>query len=319
MKSLRNTRIVLAVVLTLLATAGVSTACAQSTSFPQKTSARAVFIGHSLINYQMPAFFVQIAQSKGLYAETAVQVINGAPLSHNWQNCRQSQFTGQYPPKDFACDAIERGTAGGPFDVLIATDANNSIESNRIYNTPQRWLEEFMNLLLPRKPGAKSFVFTSWESWGYHKSGTWLDAIPSELSQYELIAREAQALSAQRGQNGTVDVIPANLALRDLILEIQQGRVPGLATYSDLFADDVHMNKAGNYFIACVVFSAVYNQTPAGAATKMLDAYGGVDLDLSPATAQAMQAQAWKTVSQYRGGVVATPVRPKAPTRLTVQ
>ena len=38
------------------------------------------------------------------------------------------------------------------------------------------------------------------------------------------------------------------------------------------------MNELGNYYVACVVFAAVYNQSPAGATGTMTGEYGGTDL-----------------------------------------
>ena len=70
---------------------------AQSSSFPARSSARVVFVGHSLINYQMPLYFKQIASSKSVSLESVVQVMNGTPLRGNWENCRAAQYVGPVP------------------------------------------------------------------------------------------------------------------------------------------------------------------------------------------------------------------------------
>ncbi|GAA0369949.1 hypothetical protein GCM10009092_37810 [Bowmanella denitrificans] len=261
------------------------------------SQAKAVFVGHSLINYDMPHMLRQMARSQGLSLENAVQVNNGTPLKINWETCHQADFEGPWPPQYFACDEIENA-ASQPFDVLIATDANNSINSNHVWNQTQVYLEQFTELLLSHNVQARSFLFTSWEELHYH-NGDWLDAIDAELAEYEQIATEAEALSAQRGRHAEIQVIPVNLALKRLIMDIEQGRVPGLTSRTDLFVDQVHMNGIGNYYVASVVYSAVFGQSPEGASARMDGHWGDVLVDLPAAQAQALQSLAWQVVSDY--------------------
>jgi hypothetical protein len=254
--------------------------------------------------------------------------MNGTPLKGNWENCRASLFVGQYPPRAFACDAIDAGSASGPYDTLIATDANNSIQSNRIFNEADKYLELFMNLLLTRNPNARTFAYTTWESTKFaYASGSWIDNQAADLAQYQLMAKQAQQRSADRGQNGKVDVLPVDIAIRDLILKAERGEIPGITSRTQIFQDGNHMNALGNYYIACVVFSAVYNQSPAGATTTMIGEYGATELTVDSQTASALQSLAWQTIVNYRAGVVTTPpptppaaaLTPKAPQNLKVQ
>lgn len=288
-----------------------SRALAQSGAYPEQTRAATVFVGHSLINYDMPRMVEVMAASRaGMSLTGAVQVINGAPLAANWERCRRANFRGEYPPKDFACDSIERGSASGPYDSLIATDANNSIESNRIWNRTHEFLEQFMELLLSHNQSARTFLFTSWESWEFHE-GRWLEAIESELTQYETIAREAERLSRARGRGGRVEVIPVNLALKNLVEAIQRSEVPGMTTRQQIFDDGVHMSPLGNYFVASVVFSALFNRSPEGVTTLIPGEYGGIFLQVSPSTAAALHRVAWQSISSYRMRSSSSVARPR--------
>ncbi len=67
---------------------------AQAQSVPSLGSARIVYVGHSLINYDMPEMVKGLAESKGLGIRRAVQVNNGTNIGNNWLGCRQSTFTG---------------------------------------------------------------------------------------------------------------------------------------------------------------------------------------------------------------------------------
>jgi drug/metabolite transporter superfamily protein YnfA len=77
------------------------------------------------------------------------------------------------------------------------------------------------------------------------------------------------------------------------------------------------MNSLGNYFVACVVFSAIMNRTPEGATGRIVASDGGVFIDLPTSTAAALQQIAWTTLSTYRS-TIAT-IAPKAPGSFTVQ
>ncbi len=247
---------------------------------------RAIFVGHSLINYNMPHILEQLVQdAENLTIESAVQVVNGAPLRYNWDNCHT------------ACDAIEAGTGDGAYNTLIVTDANNSIRSNHVWNHPERHINNFLELMKDKDAQARAFFFTSWEGLDYHP-GEWTDAIPAELAEYEEIIEQATQISADLGRNAQFELIPANLALRELILKIENGQINGLSNRTDIFADDVHMNNIGNYFMANVVFSAIYKQSPAGL-TNQVSANKYTPLIIETSLALQLQQLAWTVVNDY--------------------
>jgi hypothetical protein len=300
----------------MVAISGISAATAQPAPV---NAADVVFVGHSLLNDEMAQMVSELAASKGMRFSKAVQSLPGHSLWANWVKCREADFTGEFYPSDFACDAIDAGSANGPYTVLIATDASNSIEAGRIYNEPHKYMDLFMDLIMSRNPSSRHFLYTSWEGLGYPgHDEDWTIEVISELAIYELIAADAEQLSRQRGRNGDVQVLPANLALRRLILAIEAGSVPELTSRYDLFYDTIHPNATGNYFVACVIYSAVFNQSPEGAATLLRNIYGAPTVNLSDPLARTLQRIAWQTVSEYAANS-AEPARPAPPTSLTVQ
>jgi hypothetical protein len=263
-------------------------------------AADAVFVGHSLTNDEMTQMVAELAASKGMRFSQATQSIPGSSLSNSWSMCRADAFVGEFRPSNFACDAIDAGTAYGPYSVLIATDASNPIEYNRIYNHTEVYFERFMELMLSRNPAARNFLYTSWESLGYAgHNADWTIEVISELATYELIAADAEEISRQRGRNGVVHILPVNLALRRLILLIEGGSVPELTNREDIFADGIHPNAIGHYFVACVAYSAIFNQSPEGAATTLRKQDGTPAVSLSNGLALALQRAAWQTVADY--------------------
>ncbi len=264
---------------------------------------KAMFVGHSLINNDMPDLVRQLAQSnENLSMIKAAQIFNGAPLKFNWQNCHQSDFTGEYPPAEFACDALDEAAAGpltGPFDTLIVTEANNPIAGQHFWNETQLYLEKFTALLKSHDSNGRAYFFTSWEGLDYHQ-GEWTDAITKELDEYEQIVAEAENISAANGIDADIELIPANLALRELILDIENGQISGLSQRTDVFKDDVHMNDIGNYFIASVVFANIYNRSPEGLTNQIVIQSSGNAVVIEPTLALQLQRLAWTVVTDYQ-------------------
>lgn len=304
-----------AVLLAVAATAPQSMAQALTT----RTKASVVMVGHSLINYDMPSYLGYLASSKGLSYQKAVQVIIGSPLKHNYENCRRSTSTMQIPASfSFSCDAIDSGTGSGPYDTLIVTEGNNGIANKRTYSDTDEYVARYLEQFKSRNASGRMLLFTSWEALPTYGSD-WLNRQAEDLAQYEDIARVSAQIAASRGMTGTVEIIPVNIALRDLIIQVERGGISGVTSRSDVFMDDVHMTRLGNYYVACVVFSVVYGRTPEGATGLIPSPYSSQPplLEIPASTAVALQRQAWSTVSSYRGGT--STVRPKAPTSLQVR
>ncbi|RYG85779.1 hypothetical protein EON77_04935, partial [bacterium] len=187
-------------------------------------SAKTVFVGHSLINNEVPALVKQIAESKGKVSRTTVQWFVGAPVKYNFLHCHSWQRDSEYPPPAWACDEIDRGTDIGAYDTLVITEGNNAIinPSNPTYtgDTPE-YFTNFLDTLLDRNPSGRAFFYTSWEDQGYelYNGAEWTTRIAPELGKYELYTRLImEREQATRGRNVNVPVIPVNVALRDVIL-----------------------------------------------------------------------------------------------------
>ena len=279
-----------------------------------RNQASVVYVGHSLINYDMPSYVGSIAASKGMSYSKAVQVIIGSPLRVNYENCRRATAT--YSPPSaytFSCDAIDTGN----FDTVVLTEANNTLASHRQFNNTDEYVSRYLEQLLRRNPSGRTLLFTTWEALPTY-GADWGARQAADLAGYEDVARRAAQLAAARGVSGSIEVIPVDIALRDLLTRIDRGEIPGVSR-STIFLDDVHMTNAGNYFVACVVFAAIYNRSPEGASETVPSPYPGQPplVDLSGGAGRTLQRLAWDTVTAYRtGGAVA---RPKPPGSLQVR
>jgi hypothetical protein len=288
-----------------------------------KSSAKIVYVGHSLIDYGMPEMVSALANSlSGLSIERAVQAFPGTGIAANWGNCRASTFQGLYPPLEFACDSIAAGSPTGLYDTLVLTQVNNPIiypDPTDFGTTPQDY-ERFLNELLTRNSNGRGYFFTQWESLNspWHQGQDWTTRVAAETSHIQAIATRINELSLSlRGRTTNVAVIPGSIALRDVILAAEAGQFPGIAGRGDLFIDDVHMTNLGNYIIACAVFSSIYERSAEGATGRTLNRWGTVMTDLSQDLALRIQRSVWNTVSQFRGWTTPA-VRPKAPSSFSV-
>jgi hypothetical protein len=283
-------------------------ACLSAQAATPRSSAKVVYVGHSLIGYDLPDMVASLAQSLGgMSYSSVVQVNPGTPIIANWRNCHKSTFVGQYPPLEFACDAIETGAAPGQYDTLIVTQVNNAIidqtNPTALGSTPADF-DNFFNLLLTRNPSGRAFFFAQWEEQGspWHHGQEWTTQIAGEMTLIERMMAETERLEHDvRGRNVSVNIIPSNIALRDLVLATESGAFPGITGRGQLFADGVHMTSLGNYFLASVVFASVYERSPAGASGITKNRSGEEMTNLAPDLARRLQDFAWNVVARYHG------------------
>jgi hypothetical protein len=284
---------------------------------------RTVFVGHSLLNYDLIEMVKGLAESKGLVIRRAAQSNVGTNIANNWRQCRRSAYPNENPWWELACDAIDAGTDRGPYDTLVITQVNNPIidptNPANMGSTPEDF-SKFLDLFLSRNPSGRAFFYTPWEGQGspWHKGAEWTTRIGDELALFERVVQRIEQISRDTyGRNTDVNIIPANLALRDLIIAAESGAFAGITSRSQLFIDDVHPTPLGAYYLACVIHSSIYEQSPLGATGRTLNRWGGEVTNLSPEMARSLQQFAWNEVSRYRGwsGGMA---RPRPPTQLKV-
>ena len=287
------------------------------------SESRAVFVGHSLLNYDMVEIVKGLAESKGLVIRRAAQSNVGTNIINNWRWCRRSAYPNENPWWELACDAIDAGTDRGPYDTLVITQVNNAIidpsNPGNLGSTPDDY-NLFLNLFLSRNPSGRAFFFTQWEGQGspWHRGAEWTTQIQRELEFFERQVREIEQISRSTyGHETDVNIIPANLALRDLIIAAESGRFPGVTSRTQLLLDDVHLSPLGAYYIGCVIHSSIYQQSPVGASGRTVGRWGGEITNLSPELARSLQQFAWDVVSRYRGWSGSVP-RPRPPTQLKV-
>ncbi len=262
---------------------------------PEVTSARILFIGHSLIGVVMPAMMQGIAESLGARMAWDAQIGIGAALEVNWKD----------PDSADGVDARDVLPTGA-YDVVVMTEAVRLDDMIR-YRDPPRYGGLFYDLARRSRPDVRVFFFETWHdrdevrrTVGPRQVATWRAYLDEDRPRWEGIVDAIEA--AHPGP--PIHIVPGGQAFARLHDAIHAGEVPGLTDDAALFRDSVHPSPLGCYFVALVQFATVFRRSPVGATNLGRDREGQVLVEVPPATARALQRIAWEAVRAYpRSGV----------------
>ena len=266
---------------------------AEKASAGEPDAASVLMVGHSLVNFDMPTMLAALAEDAGKQHQRGEQIINGAPLRWNWDHSHEAQ----------GLDArVELPT--GNWNVLVLTEAVPLL-NHLIWSGTYEYAGNFHQLALGGNPGTRTFIYETWHCidsgspkgcpWDDESHIDWRTRLDRDLPRWQGIADH---LNVAYPDVASVELIPAGqaLALLDDRLHAQAGVVPGIGHVFDLFADDIHLTDAGNYFVALVMFATIYRQSPEGL-THAISNEWGQPYDLPSAeAAAALQTIAWDVV-----------------------
>jgi len=259
------------------------------------------YIGHSLVNFDMPHMVQQLAVSAGKTSNYGVQVINGSTLNYNYNNSGNAQGT-----------PYTTALPGGDYNTLIITEAV-PLQNHLTWSDTHGYANNFYTYAKNNNNNIP-IRFYIYETWHCINSGIPSSGLPSGCSyddsansytlwyprlllDFPLWSGIVTSVRNQNPNDTEIWMIPAGQAFYNLTTEINSGNVSGLTSFTDLFLDDIHLTNAGNYFIACVMYAVIYNESPVGLTNVIQDQYGN-NLPNMPTTVQAqvMQQVAWDTV-----------------------
>jgi len=252
---------------------------------------RVLMVGHSLVNFDMPRMLSVLATDAGKSHQRAEQIIIGAPLSWNWEHSHEAQ-------------GIDARVAlpTGDWDVLVLTEAI-PLQNHLTWSDTLTYAGLFHGLALAGNPSTRTFIYETWHCTG---SGTpagcayddgddvpWRQRIDEDVAKWQGIADHLDAnFAGPRAAR-----IPGGSALGLLHDRIAADAVPGMDDVFELFADDIHLTDAGNYFIALVMYATIYDESPVGLTHEIGNEWGTPYALPGAATAAAMQAIAWEAVA----------------------
>jgi hypothetical protein len=266
---------------------------------PPVGGARVLFIGHSLVNFHMPALLESVARSLDVEHRHAAQIRDGASLQVHWREHDQAQ----------GVDARQE-LPTGRWDVVVMTEAVDLDDMIR-WMEPAEYGGRFHALARAANPDTRTFLYETWHDrervrtglLGCSPRGHWRGYLDDDLGKWERIVADIHT----RHAGPPMRLIPGGQAMARLVDAIRGGHAPADLSEQDLFSDAIHLTPPGNYFMALVHFSAIYRRSPEGATREPTDADGRT-VPIAPDVADFMQRTAWRAVSEYAwSGVTADP------------
>ncbi|MFK7906447.1 MAG: T9SS type A sorting domain-containing protein [Chitinophagales bacterium] len=268
-------------------------------------SNKTFFLGHSLINFDVPNMVNKFSMASGETFSYDANIGNGANLLWHWEN----PTTGQGSQWDLTLPL-------GGYENFVLTEAvplENHLQFSNTYGIANN-LCSFANQY---NPNIQYYLYETWHctnsgngstsgsggtacDWDPGSNILWRDRIDLDLSKWESIADSVNLI-----HTNPMLIIPAGQALGRLADHIESGAVPGLTSIFDLFGDEYHLDLRGNYFIACVVYAVLHGVSPVGLPNQVTNEFGGLyTVFPTPEQAAIMQEIAWQTVCDYpRDGV----------------
>jgi hypothetical protein len=252
------------------------------------------FIGHSLVNHNMPRMVDGIAKSKTFTNHTwERQLNNGANLKWNWEQSAGSEGVD---------GRVEIPSSN--YDVVVMTEAvplDNHIQWSQTYGFCYNWHELAVNA----NSNVQTYMFETWHcinsglpagcSYDSGDGVLWRTRLDTDKNKWEVIADSVNA--HQNGNN--MLLIPGGSSMARLSDSITAGVIPGISDIRSFFQDDIHMNDTGNYFIACVQFATIYGVSPVGAEANIKTEWG-TDYNIPHGNIpliQKLQEIAWEEVT----------------------
>lgn len=259
--------------------------------------ATVLLVGHSLVSPTLPVYMEAVtAAAAGRAAQVDYQVINGAPLGFNWQQSHNAE----------GVDG-RAALATGVYDVLVVTEGipfhSVRAEWSGSVGDALNWHE----LATGANPQARTYMY---ETWHDLRSGTgadygtdhfghipWRERLDVALDDWEYVVDQVNARRSPGSQ--PMRIVPAGQAMALLHDEIARGAVEGLDDIRGLFADDIHPNDTGWYFIAMVHFAALYDRAPVGLPAALVSPRRGPLPAVDPDLARELQWIAWRAVQTH--------------------
>jgi len=269
-----------------------------------------LMVGHSLFGQTGPDMLQEALRAGLGQGDVRAQIINGAPLRYNWEQSDKAE----------GVDA-RAVLPEGQTTHLIMTEAI-PLSNHTRWSDTEVYAQAFFGLAAAANPSVKVYVQETWHSL---KSGTgeavaydegagtaWRERLDADLEDWEDIV--AAVSRGRTSDSASVELIPAGQAMARLHDEIGADRIPGVREVSALFADDIHLNDLGHYFVAMVQYATLSGKDPIGLPVDFSDRWGKPFDMPEPELARHLQRVAWAAVRDYQGGAV-VPVPPPAPAR----
>ena len=276
----------------------VALLCALAVACAQAKTNRVFFIGNSVTDQVRYDQLRQLAESRGHVQPWGRQMTPGAPLDMlistdgAFTQAPYGPPTNALPYYDWDCISLQ------PFDRSIDSDTNS--------------ITRFITLASPRNTNTQYYVYSRWMRTGNmlpDYDTTWTTNAGTGSGGYNQECKDffEKVMLALRplwltNLSKPIRIVPCGDVLYAMNQKMKAGRVPGLASITQVYADGIHFNDTGAYIVACTFFATMYKESPIGLPGSP---YGIND----PALAATIQTTAWEVVRVHPyAGVIPEPL-----------
>lgn len=260
---------------------------------PFKGPVSVYFIGHSLMGRDMPAMLAQLAGEDHTYD---IQLGWGATLQSHWEpDIPVNGFAEENAHANYrdAHEAVE----SGDYRAIVLTEMveiRDAIEYYDSWDYVARWAKAAW----AADPDTRVYLYETWPELDTEEG--WLLRLMRDLERYWELEILDRSLNVD-GVDRPIYVIPGGQVMERMVAELSaSGGVSGLATYKDLFSDNIHFNDLGAYLIALTHYAVLYQKDPTGLPQELLKADGSTADAPTAEAARLMQRVVWDVVTGYR-------------------
>jgi hypothetical protein len=266
---------------------------------PPVKSLRVFYIGHSLVNKDIPRMVEQLA---GPGHDHRSQLGWGTPLKSHWEPdvpINGFDVENAHPRFQDAHQAVE----SGKFDALVLTEAVEIKDSIKYHNSPE-YIRKWARAARTANPQTRVYLYEVWHHLNDPKG--FLARLDEDLGLYWEGVLLAQGL-AHGDTGGPVYVIPAGQVMARVIREVEaRGGVDRLKSREDLFylndkgeRDMIHLSALGNYLVALTHYAVLYHRPPPAEPLNIQLVDGTPWPPISPELARLLSEVVWSVVTSY--------------------
>ncbi|WP_164659679.1 hypothetical protein [Tropicibacter sp. Alg240-R139] len=266
---------------------------------PHQGSMRVFFLGHSLVNQDMPAMLAQLAPEGHSHNS---QLGWGTPMKAHWDDDVEILGFDESNNQPGIFRAAKQAISSGDYDAVVLTEMVELSDAIK-YHESVKYLGLWADLAHAGNPEAPIYLYESWH-WLTDPKG-WEVRLEQDLA--DLWENRLLLADLARHPDRPVHVIPAGQVLLNFMTEVRNaGGVEGIDGPEDLFGvdqegklDPIHMGDLGNYLVALTHYAVLYQKSPEGLPHELQKANGIPAQAPSPEAALLMQKVVWDTVTSY--------------------
>lgn len=193
--------------------------------------------------------------------------------------------------------AVGGKTTADPYTHLITAEGHDVLVTLADLRTVPL-VRHYYELIREGSPSCLGYFFSTWLEYDIADLPGWIAYARETDTAHAAMVGRINASLAHEGRSDRMMLLPAAGALAELVEQATTGTVAGItgATAQDtidvIFADEVHLTSVGFYFIACVVYGAIYRRDPRGRAYPVT---------VTATQAASLQAIAWTVLSATYG------------------